>query len=92
MIFLARIISQEKINFIIKNFNKFSYLVESTIKVDTIKEDADDNRILECAETANVDYIISGDKHLKKLKYHKNIRIVSPKEFLEIYLKHIKIK
>ena len=60
------------------------------IDTNTIKDDIDDNRILECAETANADYIISGDRHLINLENYNDIKIVSPKEFLEIYLKHIK--
>ena len=83
-------LSQDKINFVINNFKKFSKLVKPINKLDVIKEDVDDNKILECAETANVDYVVTGDKHLKKLRNYKNIRIVSPKEFFDIYLKNIK--
>jgi len=85
-------LSKEKTDFIIKNFKKFSKLVEPSIKLNVVKDDLDDNRVLECAETANADYIVSGDEHLIKLRNYKNIRIVSPKEFFEIYLKHIKGK
>ncbi|MBI2654515.1 putative toxin-antitoxin system toxin component, PIN family [Candidatus Woesearchaeota archaeon] len=81
---------QNKIEFIINNFKKFSKFVKPVIKLIVIKDDPEDNRILECAETANVDYIVSGDEHLKKLKIYKNIKIVSPKEFLDIYLKYVK--
>lgn len=82
-------LSPIKINFILKNFKKFSKLVKPNIKLNVIKEDTDDNKILECAVTANVNYIISGDSHLLNLKNYKNIKIVSPKEFFEIYLRHI---
>ena len=81
-------LSHDKIDFIIKNFKNFSRLVKPSIKVSVIKDDPDDNIILECAETANADYIISGDPHLLKLKNYKNIKIVSPKEFLAIYLEN----
>lgn len=81
---------QDKINFVINNFKKFSKFVKPINKLDVIKEDVDDNKILECAETANVDYVVTGDRHLKKLRNYKNIRIVSPKEFFDIYLKNIK--
>ena len=55
------IISEEKTQFIIDNYKKFSELVKPNIKLNVVKVDEDDNRILECAETANVGYIISGD-------------------------------
>ena len=82
---IKKLISEEKIQFIIDNYKKFSELVKPNIELSIVKEDEDDNRILECAETANVDYVISGDEHLLNLKNHKNIRIVSPKEFLQVY-------
>ena len=82
---IKKLISEEKIQFIINNYKKFSELVKPNIELSIVKEDEDDNRILECAETGDVDYIISGDEHLLNLKNHKNIRIVSPKEFLQIY-------
>ena len=82
---IKKLISEEKTQFIIDNYKKFSELVKPNIKLNVVKVDEDDNRILECAETANVGYIISGDEHLLNLKNYKNIRIVSPKKFLQIY-------
>ena len=82
---IKKLVSREKTQFIIDNYKKFSELVKPNIELSVVKEDDDDNRILECAETANVDYVISGDEHLLNLKNHKNIKIVSPKEFLRIY-------
>lgn len=86
---IKKLASEDKIRFIVDNYRKFSRLVRPTIKLNIIKEDDDDNRILECGETANADYIISGDEHLLKLKNYKNMEIVSPKEFLYIYSKRI---
>lgn len=82
---IKKLISGRKIQFIIDNYKKFSELVKPNIKLSVVKEDEDDNRILECAETADVNYIISGDEHLLNLKNHRNIRIVSPREFLQMY-------
>lgn len=42
-------------------------------------DDETDNRILECAVDENADIIISGDKHLLKLKSYNSIPIQSPK-------------
>jgi putative PIN family toxin of toxin-antitoxin system len=45
--------------------------------------DPDDERILECAQTAVAGYIVSGDKrHLLALREFRGIPIVSPAEFL----------
>lgn len=86
---IKKLVSEDKIRFVIDNYKKFSRLVRPTIKLSIVKDDDDDNRILECGETANADYIISGDEHLLKLKNYKNMEIVSPKEFLYIYSKRI---
>lgn len=47
--------------------------------------DSKDNQYLACAKDGQADYLVTGDKkHLLKLKQFGNIRIVSPKEFVEI--------
>lgn len=59
-------------------------LVEPTVRVNVIKEDPDDNRIIEAAVVGKAKYIISGDPHLLNLKEYKGIRIVSPAKFIKI--------
>ncbi|MFN3479071.1 MAG: putative toxin-antitoxin system toxin component, PIN family [Thermodesulfovibrionales bacterium] len=58
--------------------------IMSIEKMEIIKDDPQDNKFIECAVTANAQYIISGDRHLKALKSFGNIRILSPSEFLEL--------
>jgi len=53
--------------------------IRADIKVDIIKERESDNRILECTVYGDANLIVSGDKHLLKLKSYKNIPIVRPK-------------
>jgi len=53
--------------------------IRPDIKIDIIKERESDNRILECAVSGDANLIVSGDKHLLKLKSYKNIPIVRPK-------------
>jgi len=50
-----------------------------------IKEDPSDDKFLYLAIEAEAKYIISGDKHLLKLKEFKGIKIVSVDEFLPIF-------
>jgi len=57
------------------------------IKVNIIKEDPADNKFLACAITCQASFIVSGDKHLLKLKEFQGIPIVSPREFLKIIKK-----
>jgi uncharacterized protein len=51
-------------------------------KIIYLKDDPDDDKILECAIASRCNYIVSGDKHLIKLKSFRNIKILKPAEFL----------
>ena len=62
-----------------------STIVEPKLKFDTVKDDSDDNKILECAFEGKVDYIISKDNHLLNLKEVQGIKILTPEEFLKIF-------
>ena len=75
------------INKIIKRVIEDATIVSSEKKFDIIKEDLDDNRVLECAVEGRVDYIITQDSHLLKLNEFEGIKIITPGEFLEIFEK-----
>lgn len=49
----------------------------------TVVRDSTDNKIIEAAVEGKCEYIVTGDKDLLVLGKYKNIKIVSPKEFLE---------
>jgi uncharacterized protein len=51
-------------------------------RVNAVKEDPDDNRILECALAAGADVIVSGDGHLLRLTEYEGIAILTPRAFL----------
>ena len=53
-----------------------STIVNPRVEIEVIKEDPDDNIVLECAIEGRVDLIISGDGHLLKLKEFMKIPIV----------------
>ena len=59
-------------------------LVVPRIALDAVPADPDDNRILECAVEARAQVIVSGDRHLIALQRFRSIRIVSPRQFIEI--------
>lgn len=48
-----------------------------------VSRDPDDNKILEAAVEGTCDYIVTGDKDLLDLRKYKNIKILSPAEFLK---------
>ncbi len=53
--------------------------------VEAVREDPSDNRILECAQAARSEYIVTGDKHLLKLGSFGYAKIVKPADFLRIH-------
>jgi len=61
-----------------------SHIVVPEIRLDAIKDDPQDNRVLECALAGGADYIISCDRHLLKLGEYSGIKIVRSREFLKI--------
>ena len=49
-----------------------------------VLSDDPDNRILECALKAGADFLVTGDKHLLKLKNFENFEIIKLSAFLTI--------
>ena len=56
--------------------------VKSNFKV--IRNDPDDNIIINVAYDGEADYIVSGDKDIKDLKHFQKIKIVSVDEIMKI--------
>ena len=58
-------------------------IVSPTKRVKVIKDDPDDDRILECALAANAAVIVSGDSHLLALSEWRGIPVRSPASFVK---------
>jgi len=72
----------EQIDVFLESITEFSEVIKVDEDINYIKDDPDDNKILECAVSANCDFIVSGDRHLLILKSYKGIKILSPADFL----------
>jgi putative PIN family toxin of toxin-antitoxin system len=72
---------------IIELFTIFAEFVETKGISESICEDPDDNKFIECAIASQSKLIVSGDKHLLKISGHKEIEVVRPQQFLDNYLK-----
>ena len=59
-------------------------LVQPTQSLDVVRDDPDDNRVIECAVAAGSRFIVTGDKHLLRLRSHGSIRILKVAEFLKL--------
>lgn len=73
--------SRQQISGAVKQILEIAEIIIPQHKLDIVKEDADDNIILECSAESQADFIISGDYHLLSLKQYKNIKIVNTTEF-----------
>jgi putative PIN family toxin of toxin-antitoxin system len=88
---LAAVMERPKFGFIPEEQKKelvtrlinYCEIVEPTKKINIIKSDPADNKVLECALEGKAQYIVSGDNHLLRLKVYMGIRIVTAAEFLE---------
>ena len=76
--------TETEVNTFVEAIISFADVVNPEIKIDAIKADPDDNKILECAVTSGASYIVSGDKHLLELKEYRKIKIITPKAALDL--------
>jgi hypothetical protein len=68
---------------VLKSLTERLKVVNPKVRVNVIKIDPSDNKVLECALEAGAKYLISGDKHLIALREFRKVEIVTVKEFLE---------
>jgi uncharacterized protein len=75
--------NNDQIKILIEALYRITHFVIPTEKINVITVHQSDNCILECAIEANVNYIISGDKHhILPLKNYRDIKILSVSQFL----------
>jgi len=72
---------EELLNLFAKGFNIIFTAETPTLEI--VKEDPNDNKFIECAVALKCTYIISGDRHLLKIKNYMGIKILNPKNFLQ---------
>ena len=73
---------------ILKSIEKItvnSVIILPTKKINAVKDDSSDNKIIEAAVEGKVDYIVSKDNHLLKLKNFGSIKVISPETFLSLH-------
>ncbi len=59
-------------------------LVETSNTLQVVKEDPDDDVILESAVENNADFLITGDPHLLKIKQFNKVKILTAAQFLGV--------
>ena len=76
--------SNDRVNEAMLQLESCRELVRPIEMLDVIKEDPDDNRVLECAVAAGARFIISGDNDLLRLGQFRNIRILKVADFMKL--------
>ncbi len=70
----------------ISSIGDIATVLKTTPQLKVLSDDPD-NRILECALKAEADLLVTGDKHLLKLKSYENCEIIKLSAFLRILQK-----
>ncbi len=70
-------------NLFAKNFN--SVFTAKTPTLDIVKDDPSDNKFFECAVALKAKYIISGDKKVLEVENYFGIKVLKPKDFLDLF-------
>lgn len=69
----------DQVAILLDEVRSFAVVVIPATRVDEIRLDPADNRVLECALEARADYIVSGDtRHLLPLGEYRGMPVVSP--------------
>ena len=76
----------------IDRIRKIAELIEITEKVNVVKRDPSDNKILECALAGEADLIVTLDQDLIKLKNFKGIGIIHSKTLSWTFPEYLKKK
>jgi predicted nucleic acid-binding protein len=75
-------LTSQQVNSVIALFRDTFEIVYPAIHHNVIQSDPDDDLILDAAMEAQVEVIVSGDKHLRSLVLWQGIRMLSPAEFV----------
>lgn len=68
----------------IQKIIEITEITDIKTKITHIKDDPDDDKILECAIDGKADYIVSKDKHLLNIGKFRGIKIITPEDALKI--------
>lgn len=75
----------ERIRRLLSLFEEVATVIKPEAELKVIRSDEADNLILACAVEAEADFLVTGDKrHLLPLKNYKGVRIVTPRECLDV--------
>ncbi len=75
-----------EIAYILEEIRALAGNVAPVADVHGVAEDDEDDLVLATAVGAKADYLVTGDKHVLNISEFRGIRIVSPRDFLDLML------
>jgi len=84
------VLSGEKFRFskqaaqaVVQEIASLAEVVEPSVVPSVVTEDPDDDHVIACADAGRADRVVTGDRHLLKLRTCAGIPIVSVDDFLK---------
>ncbi|MBI4009163.1 putative toxin-antitoxin system toxin component, PIN family [Candidatus Roizmanbacteria bacterium] len=83
--YLSKRITNEDANQFIKSIAEIAHIIPAlSVRLPSTVRDIKDNYLITYAVIGNTDYLVTGDKDLLTLKKVGEVKIVTPKKFLQI--------
>lgn len=76
--------SDDEINAFIERIRSLGEFIEIKEIENMVPQDPPDSLVLATAVDGNAEYLVSGNRHLLNIGAHRNVRIVTPAQFLNI--------
>jgi hypothetical protein len=77
-------LAEEELDLWVDALRAIALVVEGRVSRPVVQADPADDIYIAAAAEGLADYIVSGDRHLLDLGEHEGIRIVTPREFLDL--------
>ena len=76
--------SDEDLDLWVASIELIAQPVDGNLRIDAVAADPDDNKYIEAAVEGLAQFVVTGDKHLLSLKSYENIRIITPRVFVDL--------
>ncbi len=76
--------SDEDLDLWIASIELIAQPVDGNLRIHAVAADPDDNKYIEAAVEGLAQFVVTGDKHLPSLNSYENIRIVTPRAFVDL--------
>jgi putative PIN family toxin of toxin-antitoxin system len=76
--------SDEDIHLWVASLELIAQPVDGNLRIHAVAADPDDDKYIEAAVEGLAQFVVTGDKHLLSLKSYEDIRVVTPRVFVDL--------